>query len=382
MNDSVKSIVFTGGGTGGHVFPGIAVAEKLEKILRERVSPKAGSGEAGAGRHRIVWVGSSKGMEREIVERFSIPFYGIPAGKLRRYFSLSNVVDIGAVAAGYIASLGLLKRLNAALVFSKGGFVTVPPVAAAATLGIPAITHESDLDPGLATRLNARFCRRVLCAYEETAADFRMAAKAAVTGNPVRAELFAGDAERGRELLGVPEGKKVLLVLGGSQGARQINRMIGRVLDSLLEKAVVVHQTGMLDYGDYASHGHREGYIVASVFTEDFSHILAAADLVVSRAGAGTLWENGVFGKAALLVPLGGESSRGDQVRNAAYFARSAAAEVLAGEEVHAESLLEKSLDLLEDDERRKTMGARAARLCNADGAERIAREIADLLVP
>jgi UDP-N-acetylglucosamine--N-acetylmuramyl-(pentapeptide) pyrophosphoryl-undecaprenol N-acetylglucosamine transferase len=359
----VKSIVFTGGGTGGHVYPGIAAAEKL----RPRIDTQ---------KYRIVWIGSPDGMEREIVSRFSLPFYGIPAGKLRRYFSLRNFLDVAKVAGGYAASLALLKRLDAALVFSKGGFVSVPPVAAARSLGIPAITHESDLDPGLATRINARFCRKMLCAYEETAADPGMRGKAVVTGNPVRAELFEGDRRRGREIAGVPNGKRVVLVLGGSQGARQINRMIEAILERLLDRAFVVHQMGSLDYEELGPSNRPGEYLVQPVFTDTFPHLLAAADLVVSRAGAGTLWESGVFGKASLLIPLGAESSRGDQLRNARYFASRGAAELLSGEDTNAESLLEKCGELLEDDERRDRMGQRAAELCPPDAAERIADEI------
>ncbi len=359
----MKSIVFTGGGTGGHVYPGIAAAEKLRPRLDEN-------------RYRIVWLGSPSGMEKEIVSRFSLPFYGIPAGKLRRYFSLYNIIDTVKVATGYAASLALLKRLDAALVFSKGGFVSVPPVAAARSLGIPAITHESDLDPGLATKINARFCRKMLCAYEETADHPSMREKALVTGNPVRAELFEGDRRRGREIAGVPEGKKVVLVLGGSQGARQINRMLDAILERLLERAFVVHQMGSLDYGDLQPSDRPGEYLVRPVFTDSFPHLLAAADLVVSRAGAGTLWESGVFGKASVLIPLGAESSRGDQLRNARHFASRGAAELLSGDEVDAERLLEKCGELLEDDERRRRMGLRAAELCPSDAADRIADEI------
>ena len=361
--------MFTGGGTGGHVFPGIAVIERLSQLLGGRP-------------YRIVWLGWSRGMERDIVARFSIPFYGIPAGKLRRYLSLRNITDAGAVAAGFFSSLYLLKKLDTALVFSKGGFVSVPPVAAARVLGIPSITHESDLDPGLATQLNARFTNRVLCAYEETTRHPRLSGKAKVTGNPVRSELFAGDRAAGRKLLGIPEGKKVVLVLGGSQGARQINRMVEAVLDRLLEEAAVVHQMGSAHYREDAPYSRSPHYLPAAVFTREFPHVLAAAALVVCRAGAGTLWENGVLGKPSILIPLGAGSSRGDQVRNASYFAGHGAAEVLSGDEVNAESLLEKCLVLLNDEEKRTRMGERAARLCPSDGAERIAREITCTLEP
>ena len=370
----MKSIVFTGGGTGGHVFPGIAVAE----ALRERIDET---------KYRIVWLGSSRGMEEEIVKRFSIPFYSIPAGKLRRYFSLKNFVDMGRVAAAYIGSLRLLKKLDAALLFSKGGFVSVPPSAAARSLRIPSLTHESDLDPGLATRLNARFCDSVLCAYTPTASHPRLSAKAIVTGNPVRKEILAGDAAEGRRILGAAEKEKVLLVLGGSQGARQINELVEASIEGLTDRALLVHQMGCEHYRQrYGELPWREAmdrrkrYAPAPIFTEEFAHILAAADLVVSRAGAGTLWENGVRGKAAVLIPLGLGASRGDQLRNAAYFDQQKAALLLREEEVNAAKLLEKCTLLLEDDILRERIGGRAAELCPSDAAGKIVDEILSLL--
>ncbi len=366
----MKSIVFTGGGTGGHVFPGIAVAEALRGRIDET-------------EYRIVWLGSSKGMEAEIVKRFHIPFYAVPAGKLRRYFSLKNFLDMGRVAAAYFTSLHLLRKLDTALLFSKGGFVSVPPSAAARSLRIPALTHESDLDPGLATRLNARFCEKVLCAYPQTARHPRLRAKALLTGNPVRREILTGDAAEGRRLLGASRKEKILLVLGGSQGARRINDLVEGCIDGLTDRAFVVHQMGSEHYrqryGDVPWRevsGRRKGYVPAPIFSEEFPHILAAADLVVSRAGAGTLWENGVRGKAAVLIPLGRGSSRGDQLRNAAYFAEHEAAVLLFEEETNAVELLEKCSLLLEDDLLRERIGERAEELCPSNACDRIVDEI------
>ena len=372
------TIACTGGGTGGHVFPGIAVIDQLKKIDSSTEL-------------EVVWIGSGKQIERDITRRFDVPYYAVPSGKLRRYFSLQNFLDIFKLIAGIIVSIRLLKKLKAGVLFSKGGYVAVAPVIAARILGIPVLTHESDRDPGLATRIAARFADLILLPYEATRVEhFSEAAEAAeaadglpdeprsrnrrviVTGNPVRDELFAGDAARGRELLGLPEAEPLLVVLGGSQGARQVNRMLKVILPQLLEQALVVHQMGELDYE--ASSDPR--YITAPLFHGEFPHILAAADVIISRAGAGTLWESGTLGKASILIPLGGESSRGDQVRNARLFAERGAAVMLEGDSLNSEALLEHIHRLLQYEGERRAMGKAAAELCPADAARRMAELI------
>ncbi len=349
-------IACVGGGTGGHVFPGIAVIEELKKRRADL---------------EIVWIGSGKQLERDITSRFDIPYYAVPAGKLRRYFSLQNLIDIFRLAAGFFASLLLLKRLKADILFSKGGYVAVAPVIAASALGIPVVTHESDRDPGLATRIIARFADTILLPYEQTRLDYFGGSpkEVVVTGNPVRREVLRGSGDRGRELFGIEPGRPLVLVLGGSQGARQINDLIRQTRDELLEHAAVVHQMGPLDYEPSSI----PGYITAPIFNEEFPDILAAADLVISRAGAGTVWENGATGKAALLIPLGSGSSRGDQMRNAELFVREGAAYSLQGEEASSGTVLELSLKLIGNTQLRRDMGARALRLCDAQAADRIA---------
>ncbi|MDZ7793762.1 MAG: glycosyltransferase [Spirochaetia bacterium] len=188
----------------------------------------------------------------------------------------------------------------------------------------------------------------------------------------MREELFSGDAARGRELLGLPEAEPLVLVLGGSQGARQVNRMLKAILPQLLEQALVVHQMGELDYEPSSD----PRYITAALFHGEFSHILAAADVIISRAGAGTLWELGTLGKASILIPLGGESSRGDQVRNARLFAERGAAVMLEGDSLSSEALLEHIHRLLQNEGERRAMGQAAAELCPADAARRMAELI------
>ena len=363
------TIACTGGGTGGHVFPGIAVIDQLKKIDSSTEL-------------EVVWIGSGKQIERDITRRFDVPYYAVPSGKLRRYFSLQNFLDIFKLIAGIIVSIRLLKKLKAGVLFSKGGYVAVAPVIAARILGIPILTHESDRDPGLATRIAARFADYILLPYEATRVEHFSEAsgevhgtkqrRVVVTGNPVREELFSGDAARGRELLGLPESDPIVLVLGGSQGARQVNLMLKEILPQLLEQALVVHQMGELDYEPSAV----PRYITAALFHEEFPHILAAADVIISRAGAGTLWESGTLGKASVLIPLGGESSRGDQVRNARLFTERGAAVMLEGDSLSSESLLEHIHRLLQDKAERRAMGQAAAELCPPDAARRIAELI------
>ena len=355
-------MVFTGGGTGGHVFPGIAVAEKLlEKTIDSSVS--------------ISWIGSNRGMEKNILERFDVPFYSIPSGKLRRYFSFNNFIDIFKIIAGFIVSIFILKKIKADLLFSKGGFVTVPAVVAARLLRIPVISHESDLDPGLATRINGRFSEIILFAYKETAAAWkhsRTGQKVIVTGNPVRKEIYKGKAEKGRDLFNIPENKKIILILGGSQGALEINKLTSGIIDKLSTDYFVIHQMGALTF----TKSLKKDYVTRALFEDEFPDILAAADLVVSRAGAGTLWENGVMSKPAILIPLGSGISRGDQIRNADYFEDHGAAVVLRGADLNPFGLLAEIKRILGADSILKELRKNAELLCNKDSTEQIVKII------
>jgi UDP-N-acetylglucosamine--N-acetylmuramyl-(pentapeptide) pyrophosphoryl-undecaprenol N-acetylglucosamine transferase len=363
-----KTIVFTGGGTAGHVFPGLSVIDELGV----------------RGDLEILWIGSEKGIERRIVESRGIAYRAVPSGKLRRYFSIKNLLDLFRVIAGYFASRRILRQLEPVLLFSKGGFVTVPPVFAAGRLGIPVVTHESDFDPGLATRLNLRSARLLLTSFEDTArfVGERGGLETVCTGNPVRRKLLEGTAERGRELLGAAAKERILLVMGGSQGARQINELIGPIRDRLTEFCRVVHQTGSEGAvpGGIAPHcvTARDGRYRSYEFIDrELPDIFAAADMVVCRAGANTLAELSALGKPAILIPLE-SGSRGDQVRNARYFADRGAAVLL--ETPGPEELLETVRELLGDEEKRKTLAEKASRAMPSDAARRAAYEVRRIL--
>jgi UDP-N-acetylglucosamine--N-acetylmuramyl-(pentapeptide) pyrophosphoryl-undecaprenol N-acetylglucosamine transferase len=331
--NSIK-IAFTGGGTGGHIYPALAVAQELiEKYNAD-----------------IFYIGSASGMDKSIVEGAGVRFYGIAAGKLRRYFSLKNIFDIYNIIKGFLQAKNILKKERPLLLFSKGGFVSVPPVFAASSLSIPVWTHESDFSPGLATKINALAADRIYISYQQTLEFFKREGqkKIVYAGNPVREIFREASAQRGRDFLKVDTNKKILLVLGGSQGAKEINDLVLECLPELVKHFFVVHQTGKDSgvlgaepLGGGVAEGPRSGaeargglpptdsYIATAYIKEQLPDILASASLVMGRSGAGTVWEAAATGRPMLLIPLCGSGTRGDQVENARYFVEKGAAVML-----------------------------------------------------
>lgn len=365
-NSLMVSIAFTGGGTGGHIYPGLAVAAELKKLLSDR-------------EFQLFWIGSSAHLDRSLVEEAGIKFFNIPSGKLRRYFSLRTFADFFKVIGGYFAARKILKKQKTLFLFSKGGFVSVPPCMAAASLGIKVFTHESDFSPGLATKINARYAvrtkGRIFIAYEETERFFRKAFRDHITvsGNPVRSVFHNADAAKGRAFLGVDEDERILLVLGGSQGAVEINELIRAVLPELTKIYTVVHQTGPnLTWDIPAS----KRYKPFPYIKDEMPHVMATAELVMGRSGAG-IWEWAVLGKPMLLIPLRGSGTRGDQVENANYFRRAGAAQEL-GENITPWALISAVNSFAQDVEKRKNMSAASAKIGERDGSVIIARELAD----
>ncbi|MDR1929686.1 MAG: undecaprenyldiphospho-muramoylpentapeptide beta-N-acetylglucosaminyltransferase [Treponema sp.] len=361
---TMLNIAFTGGGTGGHIYPGLAVVSYIKKRSD----------------CRIFWIGNESGMDRSIVEGAGLKFYGIPAGKLRRNFSLKNLSDLFRVLAGFLAARRILKKERPAALFSKGGFVSVPPCAAAASLGITVFTHESDYSPGLATGLNARFACRgrggLITAYAETAARFpsKYRERVFVLGNPVRSEFRNGDAAAGRAFLGASGSDRILLVLGGSQGAREINGLIRECLEDLCRDYLVIHQTGPAADWDPPPSPRYRSY---PYIKDEMSAVLAAAELVAGRSGAGTVWECATAGKPMVLIPLAGSGTRGDQLENAGFFEKAGAALVIGpGPERNGKTLAGMIAALAADHRRREAMAAAAAEIGAADGTARIAEKI------
>lgn len=316
----MKRIVLTGGGTAGHVTPNMAVVPKL---IDEG--------------YDIAYIGSYEGMERKLIDDIGVPYYGISSGKLRRYFDLKNFTDPFRVIKGYFEAKKILKKLHPNVVFSKGGFVTVPVVIAAKKLHIPVIIHESDMTPGLANKLSIPSASKVCCNFPETI-EHLPKGKAVLTGSPIRQELFQGRKETGLKLCGFQADKPVLLIIGGSLGSVAINNAIRNNLDELLKTYQIIHLCGRGNLDQ--SLDTRKGYRQFEYVKDDLKHYFACADVVVSRAGANAICELLALRKPNVLIPLGLNASRGDQILNAKSFEKQGYSYVLQEEDVTSETLL------------------------------------------
>ncbi len=312
-------LVLTGGGTAGHVMPNLALAPGLR-----------------AAGWTLHYFGSQAGPERGLAEAAGIPFDAIASGKLRRYFSWKNFVDPFRVIRGLAQAHARLGALGANLVFSKGGFVAVPVVYAAFLRRIPVVLHESDLTPGLANRLCLPACRRVCVSFPETLRHLPPA-QAMLTGPPLRAELFHGRRDPGLARLGFTDERPVVLAVGGSSGSSALNQAVRAALPRLTERYQVAHicGPGRVD----ASLGKHAGYRQFEFLRSEWGDVMAAADLVVTRAGANAVFEFLALRKPCLLIPLPATASRGDQILNADSFAARGLVHVLPQEALTAESL-------------------------------------------
>ena len=381
-NEEKITAVFTGGGTGGHIYPGLAIADELKELCRQENIPL-----------NIVWIGCSKKMDKKIVESSigldSVPsvnkFYSIPSGKLRRYFSLKNFTDIFKILAGCVASFFILLKIKPAVVFSKGGFVSVPPCLAAKLLKIPVCTHECDFTPGLATKINSRFASKILLSYKETK-DFipeKLMSRTFVTGNPVRPVFYSTDRQIGKDFVNFSSSKKtkpVLFVMGGSLGAKQINDLITENLEWLCENFYVIHQTGNnnIENKTDVSETVKKSYRQFPFIYEQMPHVIDYADVVISRAGANSIWECTVLKKPMILIPLCGSGTRGDQVDNADFFERKGAAIVLKGEYANSNSLKNALVTMIDAKKRRLFSNACQELIPKERSAYLIARLLAD----
>ena len=317
----MKHIVLTGGGTAGHVTPNIAMIPALR--------------EAG---YKISYIGSYDGIEKKLIEELDIPYYGISSGKLRRYFDVKNFTDPFRVLKGFHEAKKLLKQLKPDIIFSKGGFVTVPVVIAAKKCKIPAIIHESDMTPGLANKLCIPSAVKVCCNFPETVKSLP-AEKAVLTGTPIRKELLSGDKEAGRRFCGFSSDKPVLMVIGGSLGAASVNEHIRSILPELLKEFQVVHLCGKGKTDETLT--GTEGYVQYEYIKNELADLFALSDIVISRAGANAICEISALHKPNLLIPLSANASRGDQILNALSFERQGFSMLLEEEEITDKKLLD-----------------------------------------
>ena len=316
----MKRIILTGGGTAGHVTPNIALLPRLKEL-----------------KYDIHYIGSYNGMEKELIEQFGIPYHGISTGKLRRYFSVQNFTDPFRVVKGLHEAKKLVKILKPDIIFSKGGFVSVPVVLAAKSCHVPAIIHESDMTPGLANKLSIPSASKVCCNFPETL-EHLPEGKAVLTGSPIRQELLSGDRYRALEFLHFTDDKPVIMVVGGSLGAVAVNEAVRSILPELLKSYQVIHLCGKgkLD----SSLDGLKGYAQFEYIKEELRHLFALTDIVISRAGANAICELLALHKPNLLIPLSANASRGDQILNARSFERQGFSIVLEEEELTDELLL------------------------------------------
>ncbi len=325
----MKRIILTGGGTAGHVTPNIALLPRLREL-----------------QYDIHYIGSYNGIEKELIAKQQIPYHGISSGKLRRYFSLKNFTDPFRVLKGFNEANHLIKTLKPDVIFSKGGFVSVPVVIAGKRNHIPVIIHESDMTPGLANRISIPSAYKVCCNFPETLKALPED-KAVLTGSPIRQELLTGDPEKARAFCGFTDNKPVILVIGGSLGATAVNQAVRAILPELLKEFQVIHLCGKgkLD----TSLSNLEGYVQFEYIQDELRHLFALSDIVISRAGANAICELLALQKPNILIPLSASASRGDQILNARSFERQGFSKVLEEETLTDELLLKSIRELYEN---------------------------------
>lgn len=328
----MKKILLTGGGTAGHVTPNIALLPHLK--------------EAG---FEISYVGSYTGMEKELIRAQHIPYYGISSGKLRRYLDLKNLSDPFKVIKGLGQAIRLIHKIKPDVIFSKGGFVSVPVVLAAKFCHVPAIIHESDLTPGLANKIAIPCAAKVCCNFPETM-KYLPPEKAVLTGSPIRRELLRGDAAAARSLCGFDESRPVLFIIGGSSGSVIINNTVREALPALLERFQVIHMCGKGNLEPTLA--STKGYHQIEYIGDELCDIFAMSDIVVSRAGANSICELLALRKPNLLIPLSAAASRGDQILNASSFEKQGFSMVLLEENMTTATLISSVDQLYADREK------------------------------
>jgi UDP-N-acetylglucosamine--N-acetylmuramyl-(pentapeptide) pyrophosphoryl-undecaprenol N-acetylglucosamine transferase len=368
-------LIVAGGGTGGHATPALATLA----VLRERL--------AGAPLD-VLWIGTRDGVERRITSEQGIPFRTIQAGKLRRYLSLENLIDFGRIPVGVAQALGHVARFRPDVVFSTGGFVSVPTVAAAGLLRRPVLVHEQTAQFGLANRLSLPFATTIALPYEASRAFLPPTKRrVVVTGNPVRADLFGGDREEGARLLGLDPAVPTLYVTGGARGARAINNTVAAILPDVLSRYQVIHSRGTQEERPTLADlravvaplpaEQRARYVVREFIGAELPHVYALASLVIGRAGAGTVAELAALGKPAILIPLPGTGGD-EQTKNARLLADAGGATMIRERDLTPEGLVAAIDRLLGPDGAGALarMGEAARTQSPGDAAERLADEL------
>jgi len=367
-------IVIAAGGTGGHVTPALAT---IAALRARGVAPLD-----------FLWIGSNDGIEGRIVAEQRIPFQAIQAGKLRRYLSLENLVDFGRIPIGTAQALALLRRFRPEVIFSTGGFVSVPTVVAGWLLRHPVLTHEQTAQFGLANRINLRFSTTIALTYEASRAFVPTTTKrVVVTGNPVRDEILRGDPTEGARLFDLDPSLPTIYITGGALGARAINEAVAAILPELLAHYQVIHSRGTQPVAPTLDDlrarvaalpaAARARYVVLEFIGPELPHIYALAALVVGRAGAGTVAELAALGKPAILIPLPGTGGD-EQTKNARLLADAGGAILLPETDLTPERLLAGITATLAPNERATLtrMGAAARTQASDNAAAHLADEL------
>ncbi len=324
-----KKIILTGGGSAGHVTPNLALIPKLRELGYE-----------------VQYIGTKDGIEKGIIENEKIKYHVISSGKLRRYLDIKNFTDPFKVLKGVCQAKKIIKKEKPNVVFSKGGFVSVPVVIGAYLNRVPVIAHESDITPGLANKLSIPYCTKVCVTFPESLNSIK-GQKGVLTGTPIREELFTGKREEGIKICGFKEDKPILLIIGGSLGSKFINDSIRSVLINILKDFNVIHICGKGNMDEKLK--NTVGYKQFEYVKEELPHLMNAADIVISRAGANVIFELLALKKPNLLIPLSKKSSRGDQILNAQSFKQAGYSVVLQEEELTSEVLIKNLKTLYKD---------------------------------
>ena len=325
----MKRIILTGGGTAGHVTPNIALLPRLKELGYD-----------------IQYIGSYTGIEKELIEPFGIPYHGISSGKLRRYFSVQNFTDPFRVLKGFREAHKLIRQLKPDVIFSKGGFVSVPVVLAGKRCKVPVIIHESDMTPGLANKIAIPSAAKVCCNFPETLKSLPEG-KAVLTGSQIRQELLSGNKIAAMDMCHFTSDKPVILVIGGSLGAVAVNNAVREALPELLKDFQIIHLCGKGKMDE--SLKDVEGYCQFEYIKNELRNLFALADIVISRAGANAICELLALHKPNLLIPLSANARRGDQILNARSFERQGFSLVLEEEQLTKETLLAAVKNLYEN---------------------------------
>ncbi len=363
-------IALTGGGSGGHIFPIVAVARKIKELAKDR------------GEVEFLFLGPDGELERKVMERESIPAKKISCGKLRRYFSFFTFTDLAIkVPVGVLQSLWHLLVFMPDVVFAKGGYASVPVAMAAWIYRIPVVLHESDATPGIANQILTRFAKRIAVSFSGSEAFFP-AKKTIFSGSPIREELAGGSREEAIENFSLDPAKKTILVIGGSQGARAINHAILNVLPRLVKVWQVIHVTGEKEYeavvqgaGRLGIKANREGYHPFPFLFGEMSRAYAAADLVVSRAGGNAIAEIAANAKPAIIIPIEGSANK-HQEQNAFALSQAGAAVVLEQDNLGENMLFEKIKTVFEDNEFSFELKEGIKKFYNPKAAETLAQEL------